>query len=155
MSYIAIQVLSATCATFGFGIIFNVKGSRNIFGSFAAGIGWLVYSLLNEMGFTYFISYTAAAATITILAEVFSRRLKVPTVTFLYPALIPLVPGGGIYYTMYYIVQDNLTFAVEKCLETFIISGSLAIGILSVSTFSQLFYKLVKKKIFLNYEDLR
>ena len=60
--------------------------------------------------------------------------------------MIPLVPGGGIYYTMYYIVQDSISKAVEKGIETFIISGSIAIGILTVSTFSQIYYYIVKKK---------
>ncbi|WP_297598284.1 threonine/serine exporter family protein [uncultured Cetobacterium sp.] len=150
MNYIIIQVIAAIFATYGFGIIFNVRGKKNIFGSFGAGIGWLVYSLLNQKGFTYFISYTAAAASITIYSELLSRKMKVPTVAFLYPGMIPLVPGGGIYYTMYYIVQDNISQAVGKGIETFIISGSIAIGILSVSTFSQLFYRIVKKK---EYDD--
>lgn len=146
MSTIIVQVIASIIATYGFGIIFNVRGKKNLYGSFGAGIGWLVYSLLSARGFTYFISYTAASSTITIYSEILSRRLKVPTVSFLYPSMIPLVPGGGIYYTMYYIVQDNISGAVGKGIETFIISGSIAIGILTVSTFSQIYYYIVKKK---------
>ncbi|WP_418965442.1 threonine/serine exporter family protein [Cetobacterium sp.] len=146
MNTIIVQVIASIVATYGFGIIFNVRGKKNLYGSFGAGIGWLVYSLLSERGFTYFISYTAASSTITIYSEILSRRLKVPTVSFLYPSMIPLVPGGGIYYTMYYIVQDNISKAVGKGIETFIISGSIAIGILTVSTFSQIYYYVVKKK---------
>ena len=147
MRVIIVQVISSIIATYGFGIIFNVKGMKNLYGSFGAGIGWLVYSLLNERGFTYFISYIATSSTITIYSEILSRRLKVPTVSFLYPCMIPLVPGGGIYYTMYYIVQDSITKAVEKGIETFIISGSIAIGILTVSTFSQIYYYIMKKEL--------
>lgn len=146
MRTIIVQVIASIVATYGFGIIFNVRGVKNLYGSFGAGIGWLVYSLLSEKGFTYFISYTAASSTITIYSEILSRRLKMPTVSFLYPSMIPLVPGGGIYYTMYYIVQNDITRSVEKGLETFIISGSIAIGILTVSTFSQIYYYAVKKK---------
>ena len=146
MRVIIIQVISSIVATYGFWIIFNVRGMKNLYGSFGAGIGWLVYSLLSEKVFTYFIDYTAASSTITIYSEILSRRLKVPTVSFLYPCMIPLVPGGGIYYTMYYIVQDSISKAVEKGIETFIISGSIAIGILTVSTFSQIYYYIVKKK---------
>ncbi|MDX8336008.1 MULTISPECIES: threonine/serine exporter family protein [Cetobacterium] len=146
MKDIAIQVISASVATYGFGLIFNVKGKKNLYGSFGAGIGWLIYSLLSAKGFTYFIAYTAASSTITIYSEILSRKIKVPTVSFLYPSMIPLVPGGGIYYTMYYIVQDNISQAVAKGIETFVISGSIAIGILTVSTFSQIYYYVVKKK---------
>lgn len=153
MSTMWTQVIAAVFATYGFGIIFNVKKEKNIFGSFGAGIAWLIYSLLSENGFTYFIAYTAASATITIYSEIFSRSLKVPTVAFLYPSMIPLVPGGGIYYTMYYIVQNDVSLAVEKGIETFIISGSIAIGILSVSTFSQVFYYIVKRKEY-NYKEM-
>ncbi|MBC2855709.1 threonine/serine exporter family protein [Cetobacterium sp. 2A] len=145
-----IQVVASILATYGFGIVFNVKGRVNICASLCGGIGWLVYSILNHYNFTYLISYTIASATITIYSELLSRKLKVPVIALLFPSMIPLVPGGGIYFTMYNLVQNNIEGAVGKGIETFIISGSIAIGILSVSTFSQVYYYLVKKKSYQN-----
>lgn len=146
MRTIVIQVLASIFATYGFGIAFNVKGKRNIYASLCGGFGWLMYSIFNLEGFSTLISYTVASSAITIYSEIVSRRLKVPTVALLFPSMIPLVPGGGIYFTMYNMVQDNINMAVEKGTETFVISGSIAIGILMVSTFSQVYYYIVKNK---------
>ncbi|WP_426711394.1 threonine/serine exporter family protein [Cetobacterium sp. SF1] len=146
MKNIVIQVLASIVATYGFGIVFNVRGQKIIYASLCGGLGWLVYSILNYNGFTDLVAYTAASSSITIYSELLSKKLRIPTIALLFPSMIPLVPGGGIYFTMYNLVQDNISGAIEKCLETFIISGSIAIGILIVSTFSQIYYYLIREK---------
>ena len=47
---------------------------------------------------------------------------------------IPLLPGAGIYYTMSIGLSGAVQEALQKGLETAGIAGSLAVGILLVST---------------------
>ncbi|MCJ8341463.1 MAG: threonine/serine exporter family protein [Cetobacterium sp.] len=146
MDIIMVQVISSIFATYGFGIVFNVKGNKIIYASICGGLGWLIYSLLDYNGFTNLVSYTAASSGITIYSELLAKKLKIPTISLLFPSMIPLVPGGGIYFTMYNLVQDNINGAIEKGIETFVISGAITIGILIVSTFSQIYYYIIKNK---------
>ena len=48
--------------------------------------------------------------------------------------IFPLVPGAGIYYTMSIGLSGAVQEALQKGLETAGIAGSLAVGILLVST---------------------
>lgn len=46
-----------------------------------------------------------AAIAVTIYAEIFARIKKTPTSTFLIVPMIPLIPGGVLYYTMSYALK--------------------------------------------------
>jgi len=52
-------------------------------------------------------------------------------------ALIPLVPGAGMYYTMYEIITGNSSGAVELGLNTLASAGALALGVIFVSTITK------------------
>ena len=46
----------------------------------------------------------------------------------------PLLPGGGVYYTMNYAVQGNITSFSQQGMQTVAIAGAMAAAILLVST---------------------
>lgn len=53
--------------------------------------------------------------------------------------ILPLVPGGGIYYTMEYCVSGQTELFIETGIHTFAIAGALAVGVLIVSSLVRLF----------------
>ena len=67
-------------------------------------------------------------------AESLARIRKYPVTSYLVISSIPLLPGAGIYYTMSTGLMGNVQQAIQKGLETAGIAGSLAVGILLVST---------------------
>lgn len=148
MEKVIVQVISSIVATYGFGLVFNVKGKILIYASICGGLGWFVCSIFTALKFSDLIAYSAATSVITVYSEIFSRRLKVSSSAFLFPSLVPLVPGGGVYFTMYYLIKDNISGAIAKGFETLMISGAIAIGILTVSTFSLVYSRLKQVKYF-------
>ena len=70
-----------------------------------------------------------------LVSELLARRMKTPVTTFLICALIPLVPGGGMYYTMLAIIQGNTMNALEIGIHTLGCAGALALGIALTSAF--------------------
>lgn len=42
-----------------------------------------------------------------IWSEIMARVMKAPANIFLIPGIIPLLPGGNLYYTMYWLLQGN------------------------------------------------
>ena len=120
-------------ASLGFGIIFNIRGKKLYFAALGGSIGWFIYSLsLKAIPPLY--ALTLAALSFSVYSEIMARILKSPITIFVICALIPLVPGGGMYYTMLYILQDNLSMAIETGIETISNAGSLVMGILIVSS---------------------
>ncbi len=63
-----------------------------------------------------------------------ARIRKQPATSYLMCALVPMIPGSGIYYTMDSIRRGMLADAYDKGMMTAAIAGSMAVGVLLVST---------------------
>lgn len=133
-----IQTFSAFLATFGFGIIFNIKGKKLFFASLGGAIGWFVYALSLKLNFSDLSSLFVSAIFFSIYCEIFARILKTPVTTLVICSLIPLVPGGGMYYTMLEAVNGNVSKSLDLGLNTIASAGTLALGIIFVSTITKL-----------------
>ena len=132
------QTISAFLATLGFGIIFNIKGKKLFFASLGGAIGWFFYSLPLEFNFSELASLFISAIFFSSYCEIFARILKTPVTTFVICAHIPLVPGGGMYYTMLEAVNGNVSKSLDLGLNTLASAGTLALGIIFVSTITKL-----------------
>lgn len=127
---IIVQFLVAMVATIAFAVLFSAPKKDVIFCGFTGALGWIVYYILIQSG----ISGIFACAVATLILTVFSRCLAVirrnPVTIYLLTGIFPLVPGAGIYYTAYYLVNsDQAAFAV-KGLETFETAAAIGFGIL-------------------------
>ena len=78
-------------------------------------------------------------------AEVMARVIKTPTTTFITTSLVPLIPGGSLYYTMAYGFQGQATRFVTKGVATLALAAALALGIIIASTLTRLILKLRSK----------
>ena len=67
-----------------------------------------------------------------------ARVRRAPATGYLHVALLPMVPGGGIYYTMEYGIAGNADLFLETGMHTLSIAGALAFGILVVSSVARL-----------------
>ncbi len=130
------------CASLGFGIIFNIRGKNLFFASLGGSLSWFIYSFALAKGINNISCFLMSGIVFSIYSEIMARLYKAPVTTFTICALIPLVPGGGMYYTMYEIVQGNINNAVVTGIHTIASAGSLAIGILLVSSIMRLIKNL-------------
>ena len=121
----------AACAPYC--ILCNIRGKTALYAAIGGAVGWLVYLLF---GFTSndIFQYFASAIAITVYSEIFARVQKTPATVYLIVALLPLVPGGGIYYTMEYCISGDTENFLQTGLHTMAITGVLALGILLVAS---------------------
>lgn len=103
----AVQILSSFIGALGFSILFNMRGKKLFFAGLGGFVSWTVYLVLASMTTSTFLPNLAASMAATIYAEVLARLSKSPATIFLIGAIIPLVPGGQLYYTMNYAVAKN------------------------------------------------
>ncbi|MDD3430357.1 MAG: threonine/serine exporter family protein [Oscillospiraceae bacterium] len=130
--------LYAYGACFFFCIIINFRGKIKWFAPLGSSLGWLTYLLFNFVQ-NDLLQYFIATVVLSIYAEIMARVFKVPVTGFLLVALYPLVPGGGIYYTMEYCILGETAKFMETGLHTFGIALALAVGILFVSSLVRLY----------------
>ena len=138
MTTVLIQTLASVASAFGFGIIFNIKGNKLIFAAIGGGIGWFVYGLGLYLGLSEISALFISSICFSVYSEICARVLKTPVTTLVICCLIPLVPGAGMYYTMYEAITGSVTGSLEIGLQTLSNSGTLALGVILVSTITRL-----------------
>ena len=137
-----LQVIMAGIGTPRLSIYLRVR-EKNVAASTAAGIiGWAIYLLIFHFTEQLFLSNFVAAFLVYLYAEIMARILKAPSNIFLIPGIIPLLPGGTLYYTMQAIVEGDRDTAVLQGTQTAIITVGIAAGIV-VGTV--LFYYIVRR----------
>ncbi|MBC2575937.1 threonine/serine exporter family protein [Peptostreptococcus canis] len=145
----------ASIATCGFAIFFNIQLKLLFYDGIVGGIGWMVYYLLSFKYDNPFIYSFAAAAVVSICSELLARKLKQPAIIIVIPGILPLIPGIGLYNTLYYIMQKEYFEAATTGTRTFIISVGIALGILVVSSLSRVFNLYQLKKAFIKNDSLK
>ena len=135
----ALPCLCAFLACEGFTLIFNIHGLGKLIAGGGGALGWLVYL---RAGSTIFAAFLAAAA-IGVFAEVMSRVRRCPVTGYVLVALLPLVPGGGVYYAMRHCVAGETGEFLNTLLHTFGMAAALAVGaMLASSVFRAVFPRL-------------
>ena len=149
-----LESLFAFFATLGFGILFNIKGKNLFYAALGGGLSWLLSSSFINNGFSVTSSFFVTSVIFSIYSEIFARILKTPVTTLVICALIPLVPGGGMYYTMYEAVTGNIMKSLELGIQTLANAGALSLGIILVSTVTRILLGAKKRKEFLYLDKL-
>ena len=126
------QIIMGFVSTICFSIIFNVPRKELFFCGLTGAMGWGVYQFMLLYGNTPAISALFSTAIITILSRIFAIRRKMPITVFLIAGIIPLVPGAGIYYTMYDLFMNELDDAAVKGIGALKMAGVISLGIVLV-----------------------
>jgi len=132
-----LKSLYALVATLTFGILFNIQGKKLAFASLGGGVSWFIYLLAVYYGKSNVLSLFIASIAAGIFSEAMARTMKTPVTTFVICAIIPLVPGGGMYYTMLESIRGNINTSLNYGLETLTSAGAIAVGIILVSSTSK------------------
>lgn len=132
MAHIILELLYCFIATLFFALIMNAPKKTLVRSSLAAAIGYIIYDYFVSRGFTM-VGFLFGTTVIAILGEIFARKLKMPATIFIFPAIIPIVPGLGLYKTILAFVQDDLSLALETGVSTILNIGCMAVAMAMVS----------------------
>lgn len=144
--HLLLECFYAFASSVAFGIVFNLRGKTLIIAGLDGALGWLIYAGLAGVFGSDIPQYFLATIGLALYAEIAARIFKAPTIVYLAAALIPLVPGGGIYYTMEYCVGGDIDMALSTGLHTLGIAGALAMGIIIVSSFFRIGVSLRRER---------
>lgn len=134
----------AFLSSLGFGILFNIRGKNLFIASIGGGVGWFTYLISSKLQPSIVFSLFLASLVVSIYSEIMARIFKNPVTIFIICAIIPLVPGGGMYFATLEAVKGNFNIALSKGSETLFSAGAIAIAIVFVSSISTIFKKIKK-----------
>ncbi len=141
-----VQIATAFLGSLGFSMLYNIRGSKLWYAAAGGLLSWSIYLLLGLWLYNEVAQYFITAMIVTIYAEICARLLKTPTTTFLIAAIIPLVPGSALYYTMSYAVNGLPEKFMEVGAHTAALSAALAAGIMVASSFYRIAAALLPRK---------
>ena len=115
------------------------------------GMGGLVshimFVILKSMNIDDGMCAFVTAAVVTLYAEIIARRVKTPVTVFLYSAIVPVLPGRSLFYTVLYLIERDSVEFIRQGMYTLILSLTISLGIVAMSSVSKLFFYIKNHKI--------
>lgn len=148
MRHALILLLAGAAGTCGFALLFRMRKKLIPWAVLGALLTLAVYAVcLRYLQHAFFQNLFPALCG-ALYAELLARLTKSPATQYLVCAIIPLVPGGGLYYTMYAFVTGNMDTFHTALTQTARTAAGLAVGIILVSVLMHQFRRRLWKTVF-------
>ena len=129
----------AACATSGFSVLFGLHSIDVFLASGGAAVGWAVFQSLPQSGSPAFATFLAAFAA-GLYSEIAGWFRAKPATVYMIASIIPLVPGGGMYYMMLSTLEGNSAKSVEIGMATLMTAFSIALGLAVANAFGRIVF---------------
>ncbi|MGY3725249.1 Uncharacterized membrane protein YjjB, DUF3815 family [Granulicatella balaenopterae] len=132
-----IQVISAIIAVYFSAIVFEAPKKLLPYIAFIGGGGWLIYLLILQYFDISIATYLSGLA-IAFSSHIAARQFKAPVTVFFIPGFFPLVPGAGMYKTVYWYITGDSLQSQANLNQTMVIAGMIALAIFTVDSLFRL-----------------
>ncbi len=126
-------VIYSFFASFGLGIVFRIEKKLLLYAGLGGALTRIVYLyLLSTVSESFIYSFLAALCA-SLYAEFMAWYKKRPSTVFLYPSIIPLIPGSLLYHTVVGILlkdTEKMMANGEQCIHALV---GLGIGFVIAS----------------------
>jgi len=140
-------IVTFVCITC-FSIILNVPKKELLFCGLTGAVGWFAsrFVLILDPNVFILANFVGTLA-LTAVSRVLSYARKTPVLVYLIGGILPLVPGAGIYYTVYeFIINNNDTAGLLYGIETAKVTGVIAIGIICILSLPRFMFDYRRKR---------
>ncbi|MBQ8799995.1 MAG: threonine/serine exporter family protein [Lachnospiraceae bacterium] len=136
-----LQVVSAFVGVVTLAVVFQVPKQYLWPAGVTGAAGWLVYLVIKEsLGNDMFAAFFATVL-VAVLSQIFARVLKAPVTIYLVTGILPLVPGVGMYRTVYYLLHSDMAQTSYYLSYTLQIAGMIALAIFIVDSIFKRIYR--------------
>ena len=136
------QLPAAFIGTIGFSALFGAPRRYYLECGLAGTAGWTVYLLLASAGPTHVVGAAfLGALAVAVMAHLLAVTRRCPVTVFLICGIIPLVPGGGIFWTAYYIITNQLRLAATTGFTALKVTIAIAGAIILIVALSNRFHR--------------
>lgn len=135
MMSLIIKTLASFFASLFFAILFNTARKELFYCGLTGAFGWLIYMISFELYPKVITAYFFGALGVGILSCILAPKRRAPVTVFLVSGIIPLVPGKGMYETMYAMLFSDFESTFRYFATTLQIAGAIAIAVALPLTF--------------------
>lgn len=138
------ETVAAFIGTVAFSVLFIVPKRQWLLCGLVGSAGWIVYALA-EFWFSGTVASFFSTVVIVLLARVLAVVRRVPTNVLMIPGIFPIVPGIGIYNTIYNLLIGDGAVGLEKGLGVLKAIGAIVLGIIVVFSLPNRWFKQAPK----------
>ncbi len=124
-----IKAYAAFSSIIAFSIIFDMPKNLLKYATLVGVLSWIIYSYLLYIKVDIVLQAFITGLVVAAMSHTLARILKAPVTMFLVPGILPLVPGGPIYRSVYYFINDNSNLGNMYFTQTLQIAGAIAMAI--------------------------
>ncbi|MBE6647969.1 MAG: ASCH domain-containing protein [Ruminococcaceae bacterium] len=132
MEYYVTTLVAAAFGTLGFGMQFKIKPSALAVCTAGGMLSWSIVLISDYLDCGIFTSNLLASIFAIIFSSCVAIKLKLPSTVLLTPCIVPLVPGGSLYYTMESLIWKDYDkfyeYGTSALLTAVGIAGGIVIG---------------------------
>lgn len=125
-------MFNAFVAALGFAVIFDVSRSELVYCGIAGLTAEAVYQIIRYIYEEKTVAVLVSAVSVTVLVRVLANVRKTPVTVYMISGIIPLVPGGAVYNTVFDIIASDYAAAVVWGIDAVKSASAVAIGIVLV-----------------------
>ncbi len=133
-----IECIASIIGCIGFSILFNIHGPGGLLCALGGAVTWASFCFSEFLGCSEIMCYFTSTLVAATYSEIMARIRKYPAISYLVVSIFPLIPGAGIYYTTNFLVLGEMSNFASMGTKTIAIAGSIAAGILMISTIARL-----------------
>ena len=136
-----VQCVVSFLSMVAFAVLFHAPRKEWIWCGFTGMAGWAAYWLLVQLEQGVVTASLVAAVVLALLSRILAVVRRCPMTVFIMGGIFPLVPGAGIYYTVYYFIMGQEELCLAKGVETLKIATAIAIGVVLVLALPGSFFR--------------
>jgi len=138
---LVLQVVSAFIGVVTLAVVFHVPKKYLWPAGVTGAAGWFVYLVMEDVLENAMFAAFLASVLVAVLSQIFARVLKAPVTIYLVTGILPLVPGVGMYRTVYYLLHNDMAQTSYYLSYTLQIAGMIALAIFIVDSLFKVIYR--------------
>ena len=136
-----VKLISSFVGTLGFAIFMHAPKRAWFPASAIGGMAYAVYWALMQAGLTDPVAIFISALLGSLLGQLLARRMQMIATIFVLLAMIPLVPGLGLYRCMHFLAQEMYSAGADAGVRAMVDIVMIALGIAVGSFIFRLFVR--------------
>lgn len=136
-------VIFSFLSSLGFAIVFRVERKNLFLAGLGGALTRCVYILLLQATDQIFFQCLFSAVFASLYAELMAIHQKMPSTVFLYPSILPLVPGSLLYYIAGNLISSNISATLDYLGQLVLSLGGICLGFVLISSFT--YYRRIYK----------
>ena len=133
-------VFGAFFGTVGFAMLVHIPKRAWLVSGLVAVFSYLLYWGLLHLGLSDPASIFLGALFGSLTAQLCARKMKIISTVFLISAIVPVVPGLGLYRMMSYLGQGQLAEGGDQGIRAMMTIGMIALGLGAGAFLDRLFH---------------